>query len=94
MSGQFSREELEQLRLDPYEPAAIARCPSCGEDIVIGVRSDTRNISLAHAGHRDPTDATGTRWISGCDLFVEAMRYADVLKRLYNAGARFARLEY
>jgi hypothetical protein len=92
MAGRFTDAELASFSIDPQEPAGLARCPWCGQDIVLGVRKDTRNVSLAHAGHRDPTDLTGTRYVSGCDPFLDALGHDDVIKRLYNAGARFQRL--
>jgi hypothetical protein len=92
MPGRFTDAELESFQIDPREPAGLARCPWCGQDIVLGVRKDTRNVSLAHAGHRDPTDATGTRFISGCDPFVHALGQPDVIRRLMAAGARFEKL--
>jgi hypothetical protein len=92
MAGRFTEAELETLQIDPHEPAGLARCPWCGQDIVLGVRKDSRNVTLAHAGHRDPTDPTGLRWISGCAPFVEALGYDDVIRRLVDAGARFEKL--
>jgi uncharacterized C2H2 Zn-finger protein len=92
MAGRFTEAELEALQIDPRESAGLARCPWCGQDIIIGVRKDTRNVTLAHGGHRDPTDASGTRFITGCDPFVDALKQDDVLARLYNAGARFRKL--
>jgi hypothetical protein len=91
-NGRFTQAELETLSIDPRESAGIARCPWCGQDIIIGVRKDTGNITLAHAGHRDPTDPTGTRYISGCDAFMEALQHDDVIRRIYNAGGRFQKL--
>lgn len=93
MTEHFSREDLQELSIDPYEPAAIACCPWCGEDVVIGVNDKSRNITLAHKGHRDPTDTTGTRWVSGCNPFMQALKGDDVIRRLYDAGARFQKLE-
>lgn len=92
MPGRFTEAELDTMQIDPKEPAGLARCPWCGQDIVLGVRKDSRNVSLAHAGHRDPTDASGTRFISGCNPFVEALSHDDVIQRLVNAGARFQKL--
>jgi hypothetical protein len=92
MSGRFSDAELESFSIDPREPAGLARCPWCGADIVLGVRKDSRNVSLAHSGHRDPTDPTGTRYVSGCEPFVHALGQVDVMRILVNAGARFTKL--
>ena len=88
----FIDEELEKFIIDPREPAAWSRCPFCGADIVMGVRKDTRNITLAHSAFRDPSDASGTRYVSGCDRFTQALSRVDVIEYLFQAGARFQKL--
>jgi hypothetical protein len=90
--GRFSDAELESFSIDPREPAGLARCPWCGQDIVLGVRKDTRNVSLVHAGHQDPTDPTNTRFVTGCEQFARVVRLPDVMQQLHNAGTRFQRL--
>lgn len=92
MSTPLTEAQLESMQIDPREPAAIARCPWCGQAVVLGVRKDTRNVMLAHAGARDPTDPSGTRYVSGCDPFVDALGKDDVIKRIYSAGARFQKI--
>lgn len=92
MAGRFTEAELESFSIDPREPAGLATCPWCGQDIVLGVRKDTRNVTIAHSAHKDPTDPSGTRFISGCDPFVAALSRPDVVGFLHRSGCRFAKL--
>lgn len=91
--GRFTEAELQTLDLDLSESAGIARCPFCGLDMILGVRKATRNVTLGHQGHADPTDPTGTRFISGCPAFAEATRHPDVMRRLQLAGATWHKLQ-
>lgn len=90
--GRFSDQELETLSIDPRQPAGLSRCPWCGLDLVLGVRKTNGNVALAHQAHQDPTDPSRTRWISGCEAFLAVSKETDVMRRLYNAGARWQRL--
>lgn len=92
MPSRFTEQELESFYLDPREPPGLARCPWCGGDIVLGVRKDTRNLSIAHQAHPDPTDSTGTRFVSGCEQFLAVLGHNDLFQCLFSAGARFQRL--
>lgn len=92
--SRFSDAELESFLIDPREPASFAPCPFCGRDIVLGVRKETRNVCLAHAAYKDPTDATGLRYLSGCEPFTTmvARNPLDFLRACKSHGVRWERL--
>lgn len=92
--GRFTDEQLESFMLDPREPASVAVCPFCGGDVVLGVRKESRNVCLAHQAHKDPTDASGTRFVSGCEPFTTmvAQNPLDFLRACKSRGVRWERL--
>lgn len=92
MPQRFTDAELEAFAIDPRQPSAMAVCPFCGLELVLGYRKDTGNLSLAHASFPDPTRPG--EHIAGCDPFrdIASRNGVEFLRLCKSRGVHWQRL--